>query len=544
MKFKYFNKELTKKVLAGTIAGIITLSGVPSIAKSNTNNSTNTSTSISSNACYDEYIGEVDTLGGKFKIYKRENSVYAEHIGEKFTDKITVFNDGTVSTSITRRDKNGVSTTSTESFKINSYTGDYIDIETYCINDPDMKKCLNSFKNYINGINFNETNYIKELNYCPNREYYEKAQKQVKAAAQKMDNDINISEMKYGVVFVLPGESATLSTGEMLTATGMITATATAMQNLKDLSLDYYNKSIIGTKISVSYLTLRLYMEIVAQNISKALDNLPNTDSTDYGDFTDVAIMYPESLGNEETPTINVNMLAAGAGWMSLAESMNLVIKNVNDYDPNNDYFKTIVDRDSNVLFINIFNPLSIDEAASELSEYKNFNGEIINPYNIYTYKAKDARAVIEKSGGIPGLGNDRPESKYAAENHAFVQSYKNFNKDSCSINPAGYSIKLTQKPGIYYWHYHYYGKVLLNGKDNPKHIFFGTPVIITQNDINKYAGKGEFKLSDLELFETMQVPYDYDKMLNRAVKFIGSPYNQMINYEDRKTYLKQRGNK
>ena len=358
-----------------------------------------------------------------------------------------------------------------------------------------------------------------------------------------MDYDIDKSQMKYGVVFVLPGESATLSTGEMLTATGMIATTATAMQNLKDLSLDYYNKSIIGTKISVSYLTLRLYMEIVAQKISKALDNLPNTDSTYYGDLTDVAIIYPESLGNEETPTINLNMLVAGAGWMSLAESMNLVIKNSNDSDSNNDFFKTIVDRDSNVLFINIFNPLSIDEAVSELSEYKNFNGEIINPYNIYTYKAKDARAVIEKSGGILGLGNDKPESKYAAENHAFVQSYKNFNKDSCSINPAGYSIKPTQKPGIYFWHYHYYGKVLLNGKDNPKHIFFGTPVIITQNDINKYAGKGNFKLSDLELFETMQVPYDYDKMLNRAVKFIGAPYNQVINYEDRKTYLKQRGN-
>ena len=74
--------------MAGTIAGIITLSGVPSIAKSNTNNSTNTSTSVSSNACYDEYIGEVDTLGGKFKIYKRENSVYAEHIGKNLQIKL------------------------------------------------------------------------------------------------------------------------------------------------------------------------------------------------------------------------------------------------------------------------------------------------------------------------------------------------------------------------------------------------------------------------------------------------------------------------
>lgn len=103
MKFKYFNKELTKKVLAGTIAGIMTLSGIPSVVEAKTNNSPNTTTSVSSNACYDEFIGEIDTLGGKFKIYKRENSLYAEHKGEKFTDKITVFNDGTVNTSITKK---------------------------------------------------------------------------------------------------------------------------------------------------------------------------------------------------------------------------------------------------------------------------------------------------------------------------------------------------------------------------------------------------------------------------------------------------------
>lgn len=88
MKFKFFNKELTKKVLAGTIAGIMTLSGIPSVVEAKTKNSPSTTTSVSSNACYDEYIGEVDTLGGKFKIYKRENSVYAEHIGKNLQIKL------------------------------------------------------------------------------------------------------------------------------------------------------------------------------------------------------------------------------------------------------------------------------------------------------------------------------------------------------------------------------------------------------------------------------------------------------------------------
>lgn len=532
MNFKFFNKELTKKVLAGTIAGIMTLSGIPSVVEAKTKNSPSTTTSISSNACYDEYIGEVETLGGKFKIYKRENSVYAEHIGEKFTDKITVFNDGTVSTSITRRDKNGVSTTSTEKFKINTYNGDYIDIETNCINSPDIKKCVKSMQDYINLNQFYGENYINSYRLNPTYSNKQNRDKQYQAAWQQMLNDLNVNNIKFAGtgVLALPGAFGNpLTQGELA---GTIMSSGEAAKNiLGDLALDYSTGKIIGTSMSVAVLPI-LIVSAGFLEISTDLDYTDYGSYDDNDDFTDVAVMYPESLGYEKTSV--VNMLAAGAGWMSLAESMDLVINNSKDNDPNNDYFKTIVDKDSNVLFINVLKPLSIDEAAEVLKKVK-IDDYTPDPNNIYTFKAKDAKLVIEKAGGMAGLGNTKDYSLGAAENHAFSKSYEKFDKDTFEISSSGYKFTDGQKPGIYFWHYHFYNKQMNNDVRNTKHIFFGLPIIITKNDIEKYSNGQAFKLSDLEEYKVMQVPNDYRKLFDGILKTIGITELEKDAYQKRK---------
>ena len=387
-------------------------------------------------------------------------------------------------------------------------------------------------QDYINLSQFYGENYINSYRLNPTFTNKQNKNRQFKAAWQQMLNDLNINNIKFagtGVLALPRAFGNPLTQGELA---GTIRTTGEAAKNiLGDLALDYSTGKIIGTSMSVAMLPI-LIVSAGFLEISTDLDYTDYGSYDDNDDFTDVAVMYPESLGYEKTSV--VNMLAAGAGWMSLAESMDLVINNSKDNDPNNAYFKTIVDKDSNVLFINVLKPLSIDEAAEVLKKVK-IDDYTPDPNNIYTFKAKDAKLVIEKAGGMAGLGNTKDYSLGAAENHAFSKSYEKFDKDTFEISSSGYKFTDGQKPGIYFWHYHFYNKQMNNDVRNTKHIFFGLPIIITKNDIEKYSNGQAFKLSDLEEYKVMQVPNDYRKLFDGILKTIGITELEKDAYQKRK---------
>lgn len=543
MKFKYFNQGLTKKILAGTIAGIISLSGVPKVVYGSTNKANNNaSTSISSNACYDELLGTMNTLGGQFKIYKlHDGSINAKHVGDKFTDDIIMKKDGTVKITILKKEKNGNVSSTTETFKINNFFGDSIDINYNSIKDPQIRQTAMMLQKYINSLEFKNENYIKKYCTNPTEENKKKAEQQKNAVYKSLESAMKNNNMKYSMSFAsaaapyynnVPWDDILLKEG-----------VAKSKEVIGELAETYGAKLLGGTEYAVVLLPIMILsagfmqlsstdVELKKPNIQEIVDKLKkiNDKALESEVLNDVAVAIPDALGGDQVGVVSIGDVATQAGWLSLAEAMELVIENSKDDDKTNDYFRAVVDKNSNVLFISIF-PMDINDAANVLKVASTPAG-IPDPNNIYTYKPEDAKAVIRKAGGIPGLSKEGTQD--LAENHALSQTYNNFNPKTCEISQTGYHFKTTnQKPGIYFWHYHFYKKDL-NGAKNPKHIFFGTPIIITNDDINKLSNKNSFNLYDLESYKTMQVPKNYDTLLTSVSKKLGAPYNTVLTYEDR----------
>lgn len=484
MNFKYFNKGLTKKILAGTIAGIMSLSGVPKIVYGATNKSnTNTNTSISSNACYDEVIGTMNTVGGEFKIYKlHDGSIKAKHIGEKFTDDIIIKKDGTINATIIKKEKNGNISTINETFKINNFFGDSIDINYNLIKNSQIKQTAIMLQKYINSLEFKDENYIKKYCENPSEQNKEKANQQRSAVYKYLESTLKDNKMKYSASFA----SASIPIyndipwGNILSEEGIIEA----KEIMSALAEEYGSKLLGGTELSIILVPIMLI----------SAEYLPVSTST-------------KGLTEEELK--NAGKITAGtlgliSGYAIMADAKDDIIRNMNDNDENNDCYRASLNSLDNEVYIDFSHPLSKYEAANIIKTWTIHKSTgpqdpaQYNVYNIYTPKNEDAKEIIELAGGKAGNG-------YIVgipENHAFVNYQDLFDVATGKIKLTGINLSDRIQPGTYYWHYHFTPKKVSAGalEDNENHVMFGIPITITQNDIDNFSKKDtKITINDLD---------------------------------------------
>lgn len=556
MRLKFFNKELSKKILAGTIATVMTLSGVPKAVYAASNSKKSSNTSISSEACYDELIGTIDTSGGKFKIYKRDNgSIFAYHEGEKFTDKVEVMKDGTVNITVTERNKKGISKTTTETFKINSYTGDSIDLDESCIKNGDMKKCIKAFKTYINGTTFTDTNYIRELNYCPNETNKNKAADQVEQITAKLNQDLNKNNIKMSGSLIqplyiqtdfIPAETAFIDVASAGVAATFLAVVAIAYEGYLILTSDVVRHSTVeAIKLASIDSPIFKLTAAAAKGLAGSLGNSKaNNDDT-------ITIPDPQIGVEEETGVINQTNKKIIAKYGTLAVAADTIMKNSRDNNENNDYYRACLNTIDDKLYIDYLNPISKSEAIKILKDYKHYISDDVNylmslnpsdpkkeldVFNIYTPNQKDAKNLVNSIGNGATAGTRLFQG--IPECHAFINTEQSLLKNGNIIPKVGLTLNKDAKPHEYYWHYHIYterlkndnaglldilGEIIPESSKNQKHVFFGYPVIVTQNDINKYGGK-KINLTDLEnhqqeLLNFRDYVNSFDEYMNNTSK-------------------------
>lgn len=466
IKLKNVNNELLKKTLAGTTAFVLTFSGVPRVVHAASSDYCTKNSSVSSNACYDEDLGTIEIGGNKFTLTQKANgSIVAEGKDGKYESKVEVTKDGTAKTSTSKKQILGFKKTNNEKFTIKNYTGDGIEIAEENIGDKDLRECVSVIEKYINSTDLGENNYIKDANSCPTGENCELAKNQTLALYQKYKTDLNNNNI------IVKDSTALVATPMALYGYNSIKTGANVLEKLNKV------KNIVSVASPWSLAALIVY-EVMYLNITD----------------------YEEAIANEPIiETIDIKSLDDAADWIELEYAMEDVKRNSKDKNPNNDYFQAAFNSGTNDLFINFVKPLPIDKASKIIKKYvvdtDPITGKkIIDPFQIYTYDSNDASRLITYAGGVSGING----KINAAENHAFHQSYNNFNSFSFQISNANYRLKKDVTPGVYFWHFHF-DRHKLNNISNGKHIFFGEPVVITKKDINNYSNR-TFNLNDLEM--------------------------------------------
>ena len=156
-------------------------------------------------------------------------------------------------------------------------------------------------------------------------------------------------------------------------------------------------------------------------------------------------------------------------GYVDVRTVAQELANNLNDNNPDNDYFKAFMATDG-IIVIDFNKPLSKSEAVSVISNMLN------TKEHIYTLSPVLAEDVIRAAGGIPGTSNGKTEYIGRAENHAYHQSYKAYDPVTKTINKE--LLIPNDRKGVYFWHYHFNGKKMLNGQMNNKHAWFGEPTV------------------------------------------------------------------
>lgn len=522
IKLKNVNNELLKKTLAGTTAFVLTFSGVPRVVHAASSDYCTKNSSVSSNACYDRELGEFEINGEKYTLRKQasDNSIIAESKGKDIESRVVIKTDGSVDVTTSKKTILGFKTSSNEKFKVKKFTGDSIEIDKSTINDKDIKKSISTIEKYINSTNYTSLNYIKLAQDNPTKENLDKASLQLSASFNQFKSDLKNNKIKYSEnkqIDVLKASSPAIL------AVPMIATSSTATAG--ELAAALGSLSIPGVGVAV-------FCGLVIGNI--AFNDGKNLSPNDLENVLNSDIALTDAV------TFSINDVEDITKWDALVNSLDTVKKRSEDNNPNNDYYRTIIDRDSNVVFINILEPLSLNKAASILSKYDigNEQEKIFDPYQIYTYKPQDAAKVIDKAGGVPGIGKPNLEYQELAENHAFKHGFNNFNKNTFEISKFNYRLNDIPKVGVYFWHYHFHNKLTNKGERNAKHVFFGMPVIITQKDINKLSGK-TFNLNELEMYNSFWK--NAEKLAKDITKYagtIGLAEEQIKVYQ--KTYQKK----
>lgn len=477
IKFKQFNVNLCKKITAFSLATTMSFGSIP-IKKVH----------ATDDMCYEvETIAEYKTMDGDYTVKKYyDNSFEINEVNSNYHNKLTLSSDGTVNISTQNKKYLGLFTdTKEETFKITKFDTQKLDVDKSNVDSNIIKRVLELLNSYLNSNTLNNENFIElfgedlmdtDLLYGYNGDDIKNI-----SSAQYNDtylnymNDLNNNGLK---IKKSSGEALVLGTALVGTLSGE------SLAGLADL--------ICPEAILVELLIAGLYLGEVYIN--------------------DAGVLSLDDIN--ENYEIDEANLADRSTWLTLTDAMDIVENNYNDDNPNNDYYRAVISKNENNVYINFANPMSIDEAANLIKQY--------DPYlplnNVYTYQPEDAINVISHAGGIAGTSRSGVEYINHAECHAFEQSYRAFDTNTLTYDLNELRLKQNARPGIYYWHYHFNEKRIGESKDlNGNHIFFGIPIIITQNDIDKYInGSASGSVSDLDNFDYINNNYVKSRDLKR----------------------------
>lgn len=485
VKFKFFNKKLVSKLTAFSLAGSLVVGGMPVKVKASNNNQ-----------CDEvQTILEYKAIGEEYKAVKyKDNSIVIEQTTGKNKNKLKMNSQGeVVLTTYSTKYFGLVPEKSVNRFTITDFDGEFINIKKDCLDSDDMEKCISAIEKYINSNHFTDENYLATFGdalvdstiYGLNTEEVGELSKQ---QYQESYSDY-LSDLEENGYKIKTNNALSLAT--TLTLIGGMSqsylGTATAMTT-------YSGGTAAGAALLI--LTVAVLYEAGLYISDSQVLSLDDIMARDY----DLDI---DKDNNYEFTKFD------GSIWVLIDNCLDTIENNYDDNDPNNDYYKAKIFGDNKV-YIDLTKAMSINDAVNVLEKYP------IKKDNIYTYDSKDARAVIINAGGVPGLSKEDNDFKNLAECHAFSASHNAFDPNTLMFDLTKLKLKNNVSPGIYYWHFHFYGKKL-NGQTNKAHIFFGVPVIVTSNDVSKYSnGINNSNLSYLDEYETFSTNYEKLKTLTK----------------------------
>lgn len=481
IKFKKINKEIGKKLTAFTLATTTSFTAISGVSAKE------------GDMCYNEQIvAEYKTIAGDYVVKKKsDNSIEIIESNSRNTNRLTLSNDGKVKIVTQNKKYLGLFTdTETTTFTVTNFNSQRLDIENLNTKNNDVKKVLDALEKYIEASPVNGKNYVEILGedfldngvLCYNnydiRDVVNTSKKQYKESAAMLYNDLSSAN-------IIESDSLLVGIGEL---TGMVLSNPELAVKLAGTA-----KTIVGVGIVLLIFTM-LHDEIVVagENVISLADS-----------FFDNTSDYTYDVGDVDVRSIDIT------NCVPISNAMDQIEANYGDNNPDNDYFQAILR--NNDVYINVITPLSMEQAAN-LLKIPGWQSAFNN--NIYTYQPEDARKVIEYAGGVVATSSGR---KDFAECHAFDKSYEGFDKSLNMFNLNSLILSPNVKPGVYYWHYHYIPNNF-NKKDKTpkKHVFFGIPIMITQNDINKYNINGRLNAGQIDNYETISNSYARSRNLRK----------------------------
>ena len=476
IKIRSINKKLCKRITAFTLATSLSITSVPVKIMAKDNDS----------MCYEaETVAEYKTIAGDYKVVKYgDNSIKITETNKNYENELTMDNEGNVKIKTQDKKHLGLFTDyKTYKFKIKEFNTTNIDINDKNVDNENIKQAIDSLENYISTNSLNNENYIELLgeDLMDLELISDYDGEEIKSISREQYNDTY-----YNYINDLNNNGFEISTNNSLVLGSALIGT-----------LDASELAIAGEFIICpeTILLAVLIAGLYAGEVYVSDGNVLSLDDIDY--------TYQSSDAD----------LSDNTTWITLTDAMDLVENNYNDDDPDNDYYIAVISRGENNVYINFANPMSVEEAANYIRQFD----PLMAFNNVYTYQSSDAINVISQAGGIAGTSSGNMNFVNCAECHAFKQSYKAFDPFNLVIFFEQLELNNRVNPGVYYWHYHFNGKFMPDGKYNPNHIFFGIPVIVTQNDIdrllNNYQGGNA---TDLDNYDYINSKYTRSRELKK----------------------------
>lgn len=473
IKLKKINKEIGKKLTAFTLATTTSFTAISGVSAK------------TGDMCYEEQtIAEYKTVAGDYVIKKtRNNFLEITESNSRNTNRLTLSNDGEVKITTQNKKYLGLFTdTDTTTFKINNFNSQKLDIGDIKTDNKELKKVIKSLENYINGNMLTNTNYVELLGedlmdgMCYNNglEIKDVSKKQYDDAEANYYGELNRAGL------VMASTLVPLASNGMVISGALETGGAAAVAVNPTVVLSFL--LIIGLYATDTYIDNRIPL---------TLDAIED---------------YTYDIGGVDVRSVDI------ADCVPISMAMDQIETNYRDNNPDNDYFQAKIGPNNDV-YINLAKPLSIEQAAN-LLKIPGWQSTLIN--NIYTYQPEDALKVIKNAGGVAGTSGRRENF---AECHAFDKSYKSFDCVSNFYDFNTLSLKRMPVPGVYYWHYHFFDSRVdftSSERKHRKHVFFGIPIIVTQNDIDKYNSNGSLSAGQMDNYEAIRNNFARSRSLKK----------------------------
>ncbi|MBR3161951.1 MAG: hypothetical protein IKF19_04400 [Bacilli bacterium] len=475
IKIKSINRKLCKKLTAFTLATSLSITSAPVRIMAQSND----------NMCYEEEtIAEYKTIAGDYKVVKYwDNSIKITETNINYENELTMDNVGNVKIKVQDKKHFGLFTDYKRySFKIKEFNSTNLDINDSEVNDEIVQRVIDSLQNYIGTNSLNDVNYLELLgeDLMDPELISDYNESEIKNISKDQYNDTY-----YNYINDLNENGLEISTSSDLVLGSALVGTLNAGE------LAAVGDVICPELILLELLIAGLYVGEVYVSSGNALS------------LNDISNTY--AIDNED--------LSDNTTWISITDATDIIENNYLDDDPNNDYYKAVISRAENNVYINFADPMSIQEAAEFIRQFDS----LLPLNNIYTYQASDAVNVISTAGGIAGTSFGGMQYTNCAECHAFYRPYDQFDPNTLTYDLDNLRLKNNVRPGIYYWHYHFLGKRVSMNMINENHIFFGVPVIVTQNDIDRYLSDSQQgNAINLDNYEDINYKYSRSRQLKK----------------------------